>query len=80
MLIMFYIFESQQRRIRDQRELLDASMRYGDQAAAVLRARAADRTLDERNRKHWLRLARKMRRFERIEAAENSHQIIANQH
>jgi hypothetical protein len=80
MLIMFYIFESQQRRIRDERELLDYSMRYGDQAAAVLRARAADATLDVRNRKHWLRLSRKMRRFERIEAAQNRGPIIANLH
>jgi hypothetical protein len=68
---MFYIFESQAQRTRDERELRDILMRYGDQASAVLRARAEDRSLDDRNRKHWARLARKMPRFERREAAGN---------
>ncbi len=78
MVNMFYIFEPQAQKVSDERELRHISMRYGDQASAVLRVRADDHMLDSRTRKHWARLARKMPGFERREAADNRSQMLSN--
>ncbi len=69
---MFYLFEPRERVIRDERELRDLLMRYGEHAKSVLRARADDAKLMARERKHWRRLARKMPRFQMREASENT--------
>jgi hypothetical protein len=59
---MFGLFDSPQRRIRDERELRDLHFKYGADAAAILKDRASDSSLSSRDRRHWRRLARKARR------------------
>ena len=59
---MFGLFDSPQRRIRDERELRDLYLKYGAETAAILKERASDTSLSNRDRRHWRRLARRARR------------------
>lgn len=55
------LFESADQRRRDARDLSDMFDKYGDDLVDVLRARAEDPKLRDRDRKHWSRLLRKAR-------------------
>lgn len=59
---MFDLFEPRYRRVKDEREVRSYFTKYGEDAPAVLRARANDKGLSSRDRRHWRRLARKARR------------------
>jgi hypothetical protein len=54
------LFESREQRDRDRLELRKLVMKYGDDAKDVVKERAADRTLSDRDRTHWRRIARKI--------------------
>lgn len=58
---MFGLFETPDRRIRDEREIRYFYAKYGDEAVAVLKDRANDSGLSARDRRHWQRLVRKAR-------------------
>jgi hypothetical protein len=78
--VMLFLFEPRARVIRDERELRDLSMRYGEHAKSVLYARADDARLLTRERKHWRRLARKMPRFQARESIENAGNLTSQSH
>ena len=59
---MLELFEPHHRRVKDERELGYYFSKYGEEAPAVLRDRAAEDGLSPRDRRHWQRLARKARR------------------
>ncbi|MEO9601126.1 hypothetical protein [Parasphingorhabdus sp.] len=58
---MLELFESPDRRIKDERELRQLYSRYGADTPTILSERAVDESLSSRDRGHWRRLARKAR-------------------
>ena len=54
------LFESREQRERDRLELRKLAMKYGDEAKQVVKERAADPKLSDRDRTHWRRIARKI--------------------
>lgn len=59
---MLALFEPKERVERDQRKLANLRQRYQGQLIEVLRERAADDNLGQKDRAHWRRLLRKARR------------------
>jgi hypothetical protein len=55
-------FEPKHRAVKDAREVRDLALRYGDNLKTILSERARDRNLPERDRRHWQRLLKKLRR------------------
>ena len=55
------LFESKEKAARDALELRTMKIRYGGELMTILEARARDRDLPERDRKHWKRMLRKAR-------------------
>jgi hypothetical protein len=58
--MLFSMFESRERRDRDRVQILDLQRKYGEKAKEICLERARDRSLSERNRTHWQRIARKI--------------------
>jgi hypothetical protein len=54
-------FEPKYRAAKDEREVRDLALRYGDNLKTILTQRAYDNRLRERDRKHWRRLLKKIR-------------------
>jgi hypothetical protein len=50
-------------RMKDRLELSDLVERYGDDAPSVIAARANDKKLQARDRRHWQRLTKAARYF-----------------
>lgn len=59
---MFGLFDPPYRRVKDEREIRDLHIKYGEEASVILSERAKDNSLSSRERRHWRRLARKARR------------------
>ncbi len=53
-------FEPKYRAAQDAREVRDLTLRYGDNVKTILNKRARDNRLDQRDRKHWRRLLKKL--------------------
>jgi hypothetical protein len=54
---MFGLFQSRRMAWQDQSELRHIRQKYGDQALAIIEARARDRDLSKRSSRHWKRMA-----------------------
>lgn len=59
---MFTFLEPKERVQRDKQELHALELRYGDGVADVLEARVNDETLTQRDRSHWRRLLKRLRK------------------
>ena len=59
---MFTFFEPNERVLRDKQELYALELRYGDGVVDVLEARVNDETLAQRDRSHWRRLLKRLRK------------------
>lgn len=62
---MLVLFESNERRARDWREVADLFDKYGDEAVDTLRMRVKDKNLSSRDRKHWQRILSKAKTHRR---------------
>lgn len=60
--ILFTFLESKERVQRDKQELHALELRYGDSVAEVLEARISDDTISKRDRNHWRRLLKRLRK------------------
>lgn len=58
---MLTLFETRDRQLKDALELRRLETKYGDELVAVLRDRAADRSMRIKDRRHWQRILRKAR-------------------
>ncbi len=72
-LAMFTLFESKQRRAKDTLEVKRLFSKYGEETVIVLRDRAGDETMPQRDRQHWKRLYRKAKAGQRA----NSNHVAA---
>lgn len=76
---IYSLSTDEHRRQKDQYELGSIFARYGTDAVTVLKARAADRSIETRDRKHWRRLVRAARYFN-VEHAVNEATATAPRH
>lgn len=60
---MLRLFETKDRRIKDAQEVRQLYNRYGDELVTVLKDRARDRSMKDRDRRHWKRILRKARAY-----------------
>ncbi|MEP2102003.1 MAG: hypothetical protein ABJP02_10895 [Parasphingorhabdus sp.] len=60
---MLTLFETRDRRVKDLLEVRRLHTKYGDELVAVLGKRASDRSMDDRDRRHWKRILRKAHKY-----------------
>ncbi len=60
---MLTLFESRGRRIKDAQEVVRLHDKYGDELVTVLKERTRDRSMKDRDRRHWKRILRKARSY-----------------
>ncbi|WP_108810573.1 hypothetical protein [Sphingorhabdus sp. Alg231-15] len=60
---MLTLFESRDRRIKDAQEVKRLHTKYGDELVTVLKERSRDRSMKDRDRRHWKRILRKARSY-----------------
>ena len=58
--MLSFFWSGSYRRRLDRREIDRLREKYGDEAKDIVRARAQDPELSERDRKHWRRIARQI--------------------
>lgn len=73
-LMMFAIFESKQRRVKDALEVRALFQKYGDGTFDILTTRMRDRGLADRDRRHWKRLLNKAKSYQPI----NENKLVTN--
>lgn len=60
---MLGLFGSSDQRFQDERELRRLFDKYGNETVNVLRIRSQDKSISQRDRRHWKRLVRRARRM-----------------
>lgn len=56
---MLSLFETRDQRVKDVLELRRLHTKYGEELVAVLKGRVSDKSMRDRDRRHWKRILRK---------------------